>query len=191
LAVNRSLSKSLSFGGFVKKGWVVFLLLLLASPASAQDKVKIGFIDLQRVISESQAGKKAKERFDSELKKVEAELLKERQEVERLKSDFDKRSVLLKEEERRNLEKEVQRRVVGYQRSMRDYQEELRQREGEMTGEILKEIEKIVAEVGKSEKFTLILERAQILYTDQAIDITNRIIELYNNRTTGKGAKGK
>jgi outer membrane protein len=175
----------------VKKGWVVFLLLLLASPASAQDKVKIGFIDLQRVISESQAGKKAKERFDSELKKVEAELLKERQEVERLKSDFDKRSVLLKEEERRNLEKEVQRRVVGYQRSMRDYQEELRQREGEMTGEILKEIEKIVAEVGKSEKFTLILERAQILYTDQAIDITNRIIELYNNRTTGKGAKGK
>lgn len=175
----------------MKKGWVVFLLLLLAAPAWAQEKAKIGYIDLQRAISESQAGKKAKERFEAEVKKAEADLLKERQEVERLKSDFDKRNPLLKDEERRNLEKEVQRRYLGFQRTMRDYQEELRQKEGEMTSEILKELEKIVAEVGKNEKFMLIFERAQLLYSDQGIDITNKVIQLYNSRNPAKGAKGK
>jgi len=37
--------------------------------------------------------------------------------------------------------------------------------------------------VGKAEKFTLILERSQILYSDQAIDITTKVIDVYNSRT--------
>jgi outer membrane protein len=69
---------------------------------------------------------------------------------------------------------------------MTDYQQHLRQREGEMTGDILKELEKIVSEVGKAEKFTLILERSQILYSDQGIDITNKVIEAYNSRAKSK-----
>jgi len=175
----------------VKIGWTIALLVLLAMPVWAQEKVKIGFIDLQRAISESQAGKKAKERFEAEVKKIEVDLLKEKQEVERLKSDFEKRSPLLKEEERRNLEKEFQRRYVGYQRVMRDSQEELRLKEGEMTAEILKGLEKVVAEVGKGENFTLIFERSQLLYIDQGVDITNRVIQLYNSRAPAKGTKGK
>jgi Skp family chaperone for outer membrane proteins len=74
---------------------------------------------------------------------------------------------------------------------MRDFQEELRHKEGEMTGIILKELEKVVTEVGKSEKFTLILERSQVLYSDQGIDITSKVIELYNSRTPGKVTKAK
>lgn len=172
------------------KAWFAMLLLAVL-PAAAQDRIKIGYIDLQRVIVESQAGKRAKERLQSEAKKAEAELLKERQEVERLKGEIDKKGALLKEEDRRNLEREFQRRYLGYQRSLRDSQEELRQREGEMTAEILKEVEKIVAEVGKSEKFTLILERSQLLYSDQGIDITPRVLEIYNSRSAGKAVKGK
>ena len=51
-----------------------------------------------------------------------------------------------------------------------------------MMSDILKELEQIVTEVGKADKFTLILERSQILYSDQGIDITNKVIETYNSR---------
>ncbi|HET8917374.1 MAG TPA: OmpH family outer membrane protein [Candidatus Binatia bacterium] len=152
----------------------------------SQDKVKIGFIDVQRAISESQAGKRAKERFQAQVKKAEADLLREKTEIERLKSDLDKKGALLKEEEKRNLEADLQRRYVNYQRGMQDQQQELRQKEGEMTADILKELEKIVNEVGKAEKFTLILERSQILYSDQGIDITTRVIEAFNARSKSK-----
>ncbi|HVH90587.1 MAG TPA: OmpH family outer membrane protein [Candidatus Acidoferrum sp.] len=84
-----------------------------------QDKVKIGFIDVQRAISESQAGKRAKERFQAQVKKAEADLLREKTEIERLKSDLDKKGALLKEEEKRNLEADLQRRYVNYQRACR------------------------------------------------------------------------
>ncbi len=172
--------------------WILVLFFfLIALPAWGQEKVKIGFVDIQRAISESQAGKKAKERFQAQVKKVEGDLMKEKQEVERMKNDFDKKASLLKEEERFNMEKELQRRALGYQRSMQDYQEELRQRESEMTAAILQDLQKLVAEVGKSEKFTLILERSQVLYSDQGVDITNKVIELYNSRGAGKVSKGK
>lgn len=169
------------------KHWLV-LVVLAFSPAlvSAQEKVKIGFIDIQRAITESAAGKRAKARFDAQVKKAESDLLKEKQELERLKTDFDKKGPLLKEDERRNLEVDLQRRYVQYQRTMQDHQQELRQREGEMTQDIIKELQQIVTDVGKAEKFTLIFERTQILYHDQGIDITNKVIETYNSRAKTK-----
>ena len=165
------------------KYWLVLFLTLLCVPAvGAQERVKIGFIDIQRAISDSNAGKRAKERFQTQVKKAEAELLKEKTELERLKADLDKKGPLMKEEERRNSEADLQRRFVNYQRTMTDQQQELRQKEGALTGDILKELEKIVNEIGKTDKFTLILERNQILYSDQGIDVTNKVIEVFNSR---------
>lgn len=165
------------------KYWLVLCLSVLFVPSVwGQERVKIGFIDIQRAISESTAGKRAKDKFQSQVKKAEADLLKEKQELERLKSDLDKKGPLMKEEERRSLEADLQRRYVNYQRTMGDQQQDLRQKEGALTADILKELEKIVNEVGKTEKFTLILERNQILYSDQGIDVTNKVIELFNSR---------
>lgn len=166
----------------MRYGLLLLALALFPAVGSAQDKVKIGFIDVQRAITESTPGKRAKERFQSQVKKAETDLLKEKTELERLKAELDKKGPLLKEDERRSLEGDLQRRAVNYQRSMTDQQQELRAKEGEMTADIVKDLEKIVNEVGKAEKFTLIFERSQILYSDQAIDITSKVIEVYNSR---------
>ena len=165
------------------KYWlVVATLVLCVSVSYAQERIKVGYIDIQKVISESQAGKRARDRFQAQVKKAEADIVKERQELERLKSDLDKKGPLLKDEERRNLESDLQKRSVNLQRSMSDHQQELQVKNNEMMSELLKELEKIVNEVGRAEKFTLILERSQILYSDQGIDITSKVIETYNSR---------
>jgi outer membrane protein len=165
------------------KYWLAIAVLVLSgSVAYAQERIKIGFIDIQRVISESQPGKRAKERFQAQVKKAESDVVKERQDLEKLKADIEKKGPLLKDEERRNLEADYQRRSVTLQRAMSDYQQELQQKNNEMMADILKELEQIVNEVGKADKFTLILERSQILYSDQGIDITSKVIETYNSR---------
>ncbi|MGE5218512.1 MAG: OmpH family outer membrane protein [Chloroflexota bacterium] len=166
------------------KYWlIVGVLVLSCTPSYAQDKIKIGFIDIQRVIAESQAGKQARDRFQAQVKNAEADISKERQDLERLKNDLEKKGPLLKEEERRNMEADFQKRSVALQRRMSDYQQELQTKNNEMMSAMLKDLEKIVNEVGKADKFTLILERSQILYSDQGIDITSKVIETYNSRT--------
>jgi outer membrane protein len=170
----------------VKYGLVVILLALSSTLVSAQERGKIGFVDIQRAIAESASGKRAKERFQAQVKKAEGDLLKEKQELDRLKSDLDKKGQLMREDERRTMEADLQKRVVNYQRTAGDYQQDLRQKESEMMNEILKELEVIVNEVGKSEKFTVILERSQILFADPGIDITSKVIDLYNSRSKAK-----
>ena len=165
------------------KYWLVSIALAFsASMAMAQERVRIGFVDVQRVIGESQAGKRAKDRFQAQIKKAEADVIKERSDLERLRADLDKKGPLLKDEERRNMEADFQKRSVNLQRTMGDYQQDLRQKENEMMSDILKELEGVVSDLGKSEKYTVILERSQILYSDQGTDITNKVIEAYNSR---------
>jgi len=166
----------------VKYWLVVGVLVLSGTVTLAQERIKVGFIDIQRIISESQAGKKAKDRFQAQVKKAEADVQKERTDLERIKNDLDKKGPLLKDEERRNLEADFQRRSVNLQRTMGDYQQDLQRKNNEMMAEILKELEVVVNELGKAEKFTLILEKTQILYSDQATDITTKVIEAYNSR---------
>jgi outer membrane protein len=158
------------------------LLAWTASVASAQNGVKIGYVDIQKVIAESEAGKRAKERFQAQVKKAESDVQRERQDLERMRADLEKKGALLKDEERRSLEADFQKRSVNLQRTMGDYQQDLRQKENEMMGDILKELEGVISELGKNEKFTFILERSQILFSDQGADITARVIEAYNNR---------
>lgn len=163
------------------KYWLVLLLLGLSwAPGMAQDRMKIGFIDVRRVVTESAPGKRAGERLQAQLKKAEADTLKERQDLERLRNDLEKKGPLLKEEERRNLELDFQKRSVTLQRTMGDLQQEIQVKEREMMQDILKDLEGIVSDIGKSDKFTLILYRSQILFGDQAIDLTNKVIETFN-----------
>ena len=165
------------------KYWLVLLLLaVISTPGWAQERVKIGVIDVQRVVAESAAGKRAGERLQAQVKKAEADTLKERQDLERLRSELDKKGPLLKEDERRNLEMDFQKRSVNLQRTMGDLQQEIQLKEREMMQSILKDLEGVVSDVGKAEKFTLILARSQLLFVDQSIDITSKVIESFNSR---------
>lgn len=164
--------------------WLALLLIALSwTPGWAQSQMKIGVIDVRRVVSDSAAGKRAGERLQTQVKKAEADTLKERQDLERLRNDLDKKGPLLKEEERRNLEMDFQKRSVTLQRTMGDLQQELQLKEREMMQDILKDLEGVVNDLGKAEKFTLILDRSQILFSDQSVDITNKVIETFNTKS--------
>lgn len=165
-------------------GWLLLGLALLPSAGWPESTLKVGVVDLRRVIGESRVGARAREKFKAEVKKAEAELLKEKQELERLKSDLDKKGALLRRQEKQELEREFQRRYRDYLRRMQDSQEELRQRENEMTARVLDGVREVVAEIGKKEAFTLILGQSQTLYNGQAIDITDRVIQLYDQRNS-------
>lgn len=167
---------------------VIGLIFSLVSPALGQ-QIKIGFVNVQKAISESKAGERARKRFGDDLKRKEADLAKEQKAIEKMKRDLEKKAMLMKADQRLKLQREFQRRMTDFERRANDAQEELQIKERQMTGEIFKGILKVVQEVGKSRKFTLILDRSQLLYTDKGIDITNDVIQLFNSRAGGKPVK--
>jgi len=171
--------------------FIAVLVVFLTVPAMGQE-LKVGLVNIQRAVSQSKRGEKARETFQRAQKDKQATLLKEQQSIKRDKQRLDKQAALMKEGERIKVQRRFQLRVRDYERRIRDGREELALREREMTDEILKELQKVITEIGKTGNFAMILERGQVLYTDKGTDITDDVIRLYNERSQGEFVdKGK
>jgi len=159
----------------------LLVALALAGSALAQEP-KIGYVDLQRALNESAAGKKAKEEVKVQVDKLQVDLKKQRDEIDRLKEQIEKKSLVLKEEERRNLEKDYEKRLRDFERAYKDSQAELQTKDNELTGSILRELQEVIHDVGEREGFLLILEASSnvVLFGAKSADLTERIIEVYN-----------
>jgi outer membrane protein len=170
--------------------WFAALVLLTWATASPAENYRIATVDLQRALNESEAGKKAKERFKVEVDKLQSDLEKQRAEIEKMKEDVEKRALVLKEEERREIEREYQRRLRDFQRTYKDAQADLQARDNELTAEILTELAMVILEYGEKSDYTLILEASNtgaVLYNSRVLDITGEIIEAYDaKKKSGK-----
>jgi outer membrane protein len=169
------------------------LLCLLCVPAVvwAQDSLKIGYVDLQRALNESEAGKKAKDSFKSEVDRMEQSLERRKSEVEKLKDELEKKGLLLREEERDTLERDYRQKLRDFQRLYDDSQQELKIKDRDLTGRILEELRQVIQEMGEQGSYTVILEgnNTVVLYGAKTIDLTDTVIRTYNQKGTKVSSK--
>ncbi len=160
---------------------VVAGFLFAAVPAAAQE-VKIGYVDLQKALNLSSAGKSAKEKIGEKVKEYEGEVKSRQDELKKMKEELEKQAVLLSEEARGKKERDYQQKLKEFQRFTKDIQDELQQKDAEFTRRILEDLFQVIKEVGQKQGYTLILEKTEssILYAPDQIDLTEKIIEAYN-----------
>ncbi|MBE0596427.1 MAG: OmpH family outer membrane protein [Desulfuromonadales bacterium] len=158
--------------------------MLLAAPAVAAD-VKIGYVDLQKALNLSEAGKSAKEKIAKTVKEYEGTVEARQKELKRIKDDLDKQSLVLSETARGDKEREYQQKLKEFQRFTKDIQEELQQKDTDFTRQILEELLKVIREIGQKEGYTLLFEQTEssLLYADAKIDITDKVIKTYDSRS--------
>jgi len=157
--------------------------MVLVSSASAQE-IKIGYVDLQRALNDSEAGRKAKEEFKKQVDKLQVDLKRKKEELDGLKSRLEKKALVMKEDERREMEKDYQRKLRDFERDYKDSQGELQLKDNELTRDLLLELQGVIAEYGKNGSYTVILElsSSSVLYGDPKVDLTDQIIAAYNKR---------
>jgi len=156
--------------------------LFLCSAASAQESVKIGFVDMQRALNESREGKKALDSLKQLMERKKAELQKEKDFVEKKKEELDKQGLLLNEATRREREDEIRRLERDHTRKLSDTKDELAREETKFTAKIRTDLLQIVEEIGKQEGYTMVLEKqfSAILYAPEKVDLTDAVIERYD-----------
>lgn len=178
----------------MKRLVVLCALLALAAGAARADEFKLATVDLQRALNECDSGKKAKEDFKTQVDKLQADLNKQKTEIEKIKDDVEKKGMVLKDEERKNIERDYQKRLRDFQRTYKDSQAELQQRDNELTSEILRQLQEVIADYGAKQNYTLVLEASNtgaVLYNSRAIDITDQVIQEYNSKRRGGEPKKK
>lgn len=149
-----------------------------AGIASAAD-VKLGSVDIQKVLIQSAAGKSAKEQLSQRASKYEAEKNTREDELKKLKSELEKQSVLLSESKRSEKEKDYQQKLKEYQRFLKDAQDDLQAKNDELTNKIVEHIVKDVQEYGRKNGYTFIfVKNDAMVYTDDRADVTDDILKM-------------
>ncbi len=165
--------------------------VLLANVAWAEGAPKIGYVDLQRALNESAAGKKAKEEFKVQVDKLQAQLKKQKDDIDNMKEQLEKKSLVMKEEERGNLEEDYRKKLRDFERNYKDSQADLQKKDNELTGVIIRDLQEVIRDYGERENYTLILETGStaVLYGAKSADLTEAIIGEYNSNHPAKSKK--
>jgi outer membrane protein len=168
----------------------IFTMLFLPFTLRSQTQ-NIVYVDLQRVMLESEKGKEAKKALTSEAERLKKNLDGKQEELQKMKDTIEKQGATITPDARAEKEKQYQIKLKDYQRLYNDYQGELQQKDMEFTQKIVKDLEEIIKNMGEKEKYMLILEKNQagILYGAPAVDITNKVINLYNEAAKKKTIK--
>jgi outer membrane protein len=143
------------------------LIVLLAGAMGAAEEYKIGYVDLQRALNESSAGKQAKEKFTAEVKRAESDILRRKDEVEKL--DKEKQFIQMQKD---------------YERKVKDTKDELQIKDAQLTKGILEDLVTIIKNYGKENKYTIIFEKSEtvLLYATESIDLTDKVLSLYDSQ---------
>jgi outer membrane protein len=162
---------------------IVMGLMLALSPfwaAQAAGPVKIGIIDVHKIMRDSQAARNARAVLAKDIEAKRAQLIAKDREIKALDEELKNPKIKLSDEIRKQKADKLARDVKDFRRLDADMGEELKKKDAELTQKLLGEIRQIVQSFSKSEKYTLILEKSAVVTSDDAIDITTRIMKIYD-----------
>lgn len=164
----------------------IFLVTLLGlvGTATANAELKMGFIDMQKAIQETSAGKKAKKELETEFNKKKKELEKREADLKKMGEDFEKRSMAMNEEARLKKQQELQQEMGKYQQLVAKSQMEIQKRERDLTQPILNKLRSIIEDIAKKDNFTVILEKSEnsVMWAKKEIDLTDRVIKEHDKK---------
>ena len=164
---------------------IALATVILAGSASTVDaQVKIGVVDLQRAINETEDGRQAKRR----LKKV----FDERQKSLNVKQESLERQqdVLNQDAFKKKVEK-YQTDLMDLQNEYVQYQQELSTKEAELTQKILEKMQAILRRIGQTDGYTIIIEANEggVVWVPGNLDLTDVLIQRYNKQAKQGGGK--
>ena len=170
---------------------VVSAVAVLLGSAQAHAQSKIAVVDTQRAIMETEDGLRAqatlKKVFDNkqrELDKKQEDLQKEREDIEK------QRDVLSKTALAKRVDK-WQREMMALQGVFVDYNKELQKKQGELTQPIVQKIMGTIRRLATQDGLDLVLDKQAAPYVRSDLDVTDRIITLYNQGSGDDGKAGK
>ncbi|MGI9559288.1 MAG: OmpH family outer membrane protein [Thermodesulfobacteriota bacterium] len=162
--------------------FLVSLVFAFCHEAAAQKQSRIGIIDVQRVLIHSKAGKKARASFEKEFKKKQAILDKKSAQYDKMEKDFTKNLSVMNEDTLKRKSSEIEKKKKELLRAREDFTDELKKRDAEMRRKISQQIQNVVNQLGKSDGYSVILAKSGVLFVSDGVDITEKVIEMYDNK---------
>jgi len=166
---------------------LLFLLALLipsVSPMAAQPAT-IGYVDMDKVLKESDMGRKALAGLEEKYGSQQGALGQEEQSIRQLQATLSRDQALMSQAELDKRTGEIQQRVLELQKKAAALQQQVNQDQAKLLEEILGLTREVSAELARSKKLSALFERSRsgLLYIDDSLNFTDEVIQRLNARS--------
>jgi outer membrane protein len=161
------------------------LAAILVWGTAAQDEaVKVGIVDIDQAISSTEEGKSAREEFARKQREAEGALQPMLDRYRELEEDLKAKKFVLSDDALFQKQLDLAEMRNEIENKMKELEGQLQLDQKRLEGPLTKKLVDVIEGAGKEAGFTLILRRGSpgLLYTREALDITDMIIEKYNQK---------
>ena len=166
--------------GFVLLG--ILLVFSFQNPALAEDKIKIGVLDMQKLQQTSSSFQKIRERLKKKFDMLKKKLKAEEEGILRLDEELRKQSMMLSLDAKEDKQMELEKKRRHYKYIYGEVTQDMKDAEIDATRKVGREIEKIVEKIAKRDGYTIILEQGAVglIYYNDSVDITDQVRKAYD-----------
>ena len=113
---------------------VLMAAMLFAGFASAEPEMKIGFVNIERILRDAPLAIKAQKKLEKEFQQRDEELLKLSNQLQAIQEELNKEGITMSDADRRAKEIEFNDLSRDFQRRQRQFREDLNQRRSVLCG---------------------------------------------------------
>ncbi|TQF00371.1 MAG: OmpH family outer membrane protein [Spiribacter salinus] len=155
---------------------LIFFLAVSANGVSADESLKIGYVNPGRVSDEAPQADAAREQLQEEFAPRDEEILSMQDSLRALEDRLAEQRLSLAQDEQEEMQQQivVQRRQI--QRQQEAFREDFNMRRNEALGDLQRRILRVVSEFAEEQGFDLVVSDGVVYASDQ-VNITDRIIQ--------------
>lgn len=162
-------------------GMLLAGMFLAASAVQAADSLKVGYVDAQKILDSTKAGKKAKDSMEEFVKSRQKIIDLDETDIKQIQDDLTRQSAVLSAEARREKEESLQRKVMEYQKRAGDLNKEVQNKKKEVLEQFNKNLEGIVKKVAERGGYSYVIDKnaegGVLLYAKQSLDLTDEVVK--------------
>ena len=165
---------------FFLKITTLVIFLIFCTVAYANEKIV--FIDINKILKISKAGKNGNKQLErahklnnEKLKKTENELKKEEKDI------ISKKNILSKEEYEKKIT-ELRKKADDYRKNRSKLMNDLTQKRALMTSSFLNQIKPIMADYSTKNSISIIIEKKNIFMGKNELDITDEVLKIVDTK---------
>jgi outer membrane protein len=156
----------------------IFFIFTLNCMFAGAEEIKIGYVNLGKTFDEYEKTKKYDKSLEEKGSKKEKARQKLVDEIKELKDEM----VLLSDKGKEDKQSNIDEKIKSLQEFDKETRDELRQERDEMVRDILREIDAVIQDYGKEKGYTVILNDRMLVYGNEAIEVTQDIIDILNKK---------
>ena len=158
------------------KKYLALIILVILNTNFAYAEVKIGFVEVQKILKNAPQTVAANKKLEKEFTKRTAKLKKAVKEIKDKESAFRKDSMTMSEGERSKKQREIQSLKIDAQRTEREVREDIDLRRREEIAKVQAQVNIAVEKVAKEQGYDLVLYQG-VAYAGKKVDITSTVIK--------------